>query len=160
MSDAQTLRIRPAQPGDADAAIDVVRASITRLCTADHWNDEATLAQWLANKTAENFRSWIANADNFCVIAEDADTLAGVGLLHRSGEIRLFYLAPNAQRHGIGRTIHSALERKARAWELPALHLESTAFACRFYEAMGYHRDGAVKARFGVLQCHPYRKAL
>jgi GNAT superfamily N-acetyltransferase len=103
------LVVRTAQPDDAHAAIDVVRRSITELCVADHHGDPPTLARWLANKTPADFVSWLSNPDNFCVVAEDDNPLSGIGLVHRSGEIRLFYLAPAMQRKGIGTAIHSAL---------------------------------------------------
>lgn len=154
------LAVRPAYYEDATAAVQVVRRSIEELCADDHRNDADTLARWLANKTPENFRSWIANPDNFCMVAEDTGSLQGVGLLHRSGEIRLFCLVPGAQRRGIGRAIHAALEKQARAWGLPKLYLESTFKAQHFYEAMGYKSVGEAKHRFGVLLCYPYDKRL
>lgn len=119
-----TPTVRSAVDGDAETAVQVVCQSITELCVADHRNDADTLARWLANKTPENFHSWIANPDNFCVVAEADSKLSGVGLVHRSGEIRLFYLAPGSQRRGIGKAIHAALEAQARAWGLRKLHLD------------------------------------
>src|SRR4051794_3964273 len=89
--------VRPAEPQDADAAIDVVRRSITQLCVADHHHHGETLAIWLENKTRGNFLAWISNVDNFCVVAESNLRLSGVAVLQRQGEILLFYLAPGAQ---------------------------------------------------------------
>jgi ribosomal protein S18 acetylase RimI-like enzyme len=97
------ISVRPAEQRDADVAIDVVRRSIAQLCIADHHNDEETLTTWLANKTPQNFLSWLSNVDNFCVVVESDGRLVGVGVLHRRGEILLFYLAPGAQRQGIGK---------------------------------------------------------
>lgn len=154
------ISVRPAIPDDADAVIDVVRKSIAQLCAADHHHDPETLATWLANKTPQNFLSWLSNPDNFCVVAQMNDRLSGAGLLHRSGEIRMLYLAPGSQRRGIGKEIHAALEEKANLWALRKLHLESTALACRFYEALGYQSFGTAKVRFGVLECYPYEKEL
>lgn len=154
------ISIRPAEQRDADAAIDVVRRSISQLCVADHQNDEKTLATWLANKTPQNFLSWLSNVDNFCVVAESNNRLLGLGVLHRRGEILLFYLAPGEQRQGIGKMIHAALEEKADQWGLTSLHLDSTALACPFYEAMGYRPTGPAITRSGVLQCFPYAKQL
>jgi GNAT superfamily N-acetyltransferase len=152
--------VRPAEVSDAAAAIEVVRHSIRELCVADHHNDESTLSTWLANKTSQNFLTWLAHVDNFCAVAESNSLLLGVGVLHRRGEILLFYLAPGAQRQGIGRMIHAALEEKANQWGLASLHLDSTALACTFYEALGYRRIGVPVPRFGVLQCFPYAKQL
>jgi len=152
--------LRRAEQRDADAAIDLVRQSTIYLCVADHHNDAATLATWLANKTPQNFLKWLSTPENFCVVVESAGRLLGVGVLHRSGEILLFYLAPDAQRRGIGTMIHAALEKKAAQWGVTSLHLDSTALARPFYEALGYQPDGAAVTRFGVLQCFPYSKQL
>lgn len=154
------ISVRPAEQRDAKAAIDVVRRSISQLCVADHHNDEETLAIWLANKTPENFLTWLSNVDNFCVVAESNSCLVGVGILHRRGEILLFYLAPREQRQGVGTRVHAALEEKAGQWGLTSLHLDSTALACPFYEALGYRTVGPAVTRFGVLQCFPYAKQL
>jgi GNAT superfamily N-acetyltransferase len=152
--------VRPARAEDAAAAVAVVRSSITELCAADHRGDAETLAQWLANKTPPDFITWIENAENFCVVAEIDSRLVGVGLLHRSGEIRLFYLAPAAQRQGIGSAIHRALEDHARSWGLRTLTLHSTALACAFYEHAGYRSTGPARPAFGVVRTFPYEKQL
>lgn len=152
--------VRIAVSSDAEAAVRVVRRSITELCTADHRKDAAILDQWLANKTPENFRAWISDPDNFCVIAEIDGHVSGVGLVHRSGEIRLVYLAPGSQRQGIGRAIYAALEAQALAWGLRKLHLDSTLLARPFYEALGYHPAGAVTSHYCAMQCYPYEKTL
>ena len=152
--------VRPAKVEDAEAAVEVVRRSITESCTADHRGDADTIATWLANKTVQHFVSWLANEDNHCVIAEARDGLLGVGVIQRSGEVVLFYLAPSAQRRGIGKAIHHALEEKAKDWGLVTLKLDSTFLACQFYEKLGYRSVGAARLRFGMLHSYPYEKAL
>src|SRR5688572_340208 len=117
------ITVRPAEPSDADVAVDVLRRSITQLCKADHRDDPDALAAWLSNKTPENFLSWLENVDSYCVVAEADDALAGVALLHRGGEINLLYLAPGAQRRGIGNALHAALEERAHGWGLSKLYL-------------------------------------
>jgi len=57
-------------------------------------------------------------------------------------------------------TVHAALERKANAWNLRKLHLQSTVLARPFYEALGYRPVGAAQRHFGVMQRHPYEKIL
>jgi hypothetical protein len=101
-----SIQVRPAEIADAVAAIATVRASVSCLCTADHQDDPDTSSVWIGNKTADNFGAWIANPDNFCVVAASGEIAAGVGLLHRSGEIRLFYLAPGCQRQGTGGALY------------------------------------------------------
>lgn len=152
--------IRPAKPQDADAAVDVLRRSITELCSADHRNDAATLAEWLANKTTQSFLAWLANSNNYCVVAEECNRVLGVGMLGRNGKIHLLYLLPGTQRRGIGKAIYRALEEKTRAWKLQRLFMESTTTACAFYERMGFVRAGAAVPGVGVTWSQPYEKAL
>jgi GNAT superfamily N-acetyltransferase len=152
--------VRPAEKKDAEGAIDVVRRSITESCIADHRSDPDTIAKWLSNKTVQHFLSWLTNDENYCVIAESSGCLLGVGLLQRSGEIVLFYLAPSAQRQGVGTAIHATLEEKAKTWGLLKLKLDSTLLACPFYERLGYQSAGAARPRFGVLHSYPYEKTL
>ena len=153
-----TPTVRSAVDGDAETAVQVVCQSITELCVADHCNDADTLARWLANKTPENFRTWIADLDNFCVVAEVDGKVSGVGLVHRSGKIKLLYLAPGSQRLGIGRAIYATLEEKARAWGLRKLHLDSTAMARSFYEALSYQASGEAQATLRRVAVLPIRK--
>jgi GNAT superfamily N-acetyltransferase len=154
------IAVRQAEPRDAQAAADVLHRSITELCAPDHRGDTDTLAKWLANKRPQDFLSWLASSDNFCVIAEAGREVVGVGLLHRSGEIRLCYLAPGAQRKGIGKAIYLALETQARSWGLRILKLESTVSARQFYEALGFRPAGMATPGFGISHCHPYEKRL
>lgn len=99
-----SIQVRRAKITDSVAAIATVRASISRLCTADHQDDPATLSAWLGNKTADNFGTWIANPDNFCVVAVSGEAIAGVGLLHlkRRGPALLSLARLPATGHGTG----------------------------------------------------------
>lgn len=160
MNEQGDIVIHRAGPADAAAAVECVRRSIAQSCRADHHDDAPTLAAWLSNKTPANFIGWLDNTENHCVVAKCKGNLCGVGLLHRSGEIRLFYIDPESQRRGAGRAIHAALEQQAHAWGLPRLHLDSTANARAFYEALGYRNVGPARLRVGVLQCFPYEKQL
>ena len=153
--------IRAAERADASAAVDVVRRSIVELCAADHKGDAETLATWLKNKTTDHFVQWIANENNYFAIAADQHEVLGVGIVNRSGEVSLMYLAPHAVRRGLGRALYAALEAKARAWGLERLRLESTTGARPFYEALGFRPLSCSAApRFGVLSCYQYEKIL
>jgi GNAT superfamily N-acetyltransferase len=154
------VAVRKAESRDAEAAVEVLRRSIAELCTLDHRGDADTLAKWLANKTRENFVAWLAREDDFCVVAEANGQILGVGLIHRSGEIRLCYLAPGAQRKGVRKAIYLALEEKARVWGVKRLQLDSTASARSFYERLGFRSAGVAKPGFGISHCHPYEKTL
>src|SRR3954468_23869810 len=131
------VHFRTAEPRDAEAAVDVVRRSIIELCVADHSQDAETLAKWLDNKTPSNFTTWLADDDNFSAVGVEGDSILGVGIVKRNGEIVSLYLAPHAQRRGIGKALHEVLEQKAKSWKLKKLHLGSTIGARPFYEAIG-----------------------
>lgn len=152
--------VRRAESSDAPAAVDVVRRSIVELCTADHRGDPDTLARWLANKTVPNFVTWFANVDNHCIVVEAEGRVVGIGVLKRSGDVNLLFLAPEVKGRGMGRAIHDALEAQARSWGLREMTLESTELACPFYERMGYRPAGGARPLFGVLHAYPYVKTL
>jgi len=151
---------RPATVQDAVDAIEVVRRSISILCEADHRDDPDTLSKWLANKKPEMFVAWISDPDNFCVVEEVDRRVQGVGLLHRSGELRLVYVAPGHERKGLGRSIHAALTSQAKRWGLKTVHLESTSVARHFYESLGYRPSGPQTFFLGSIAVYPYEKAI
>jgi hypothetical protein len=45
------MEIWDAVPEYAPSACEVMRRSISKLCSADHYNDPVILARWLANNT-------------------------------------------------------------------------------------------------------------
>jgi len=154
------ISTRLAVPSDADDAVAVLRRSIVELCALDRQNDAATLDRWLSNKTPAIFRGWLASPDNHHVVADVAGAIAGVGALHRSGELRLCYVHPGFTRLGVGRRLLLAMEAQARHWRLGSVHLQSSLTARDFYERCGYVASGEPVGVFGVLRGYPYAKAL
>jgi GNAT superfamily N-acetyltransferase len=104
------MRIRDARPADAASACDVLRRSIAELCGADHGDNPAVLAAWLANKTPETLAAWIAHPGNAVLLAEDAGRVLGVGAITAAGEVTLNYVAPEARFQGVSRALLAALE--------------------------------------------------
>ena len=88
--------LRPAEPRDAAAAAAVMRASIRRLCAADHGDDPNRVAAWCANKTAAHFRRWLASPGTRLFVAELDGRIAAVGSVSTGGEVLLNYVAPRA----------------------------------------------------------------
>jgi N-acetylglutamate synthase-like GNAT family acetyltransferase len=129
--------VRAARPGDAQAAVEILRRSITQSCVDDHRDDPATLKAWLANKTVEHFMAWLGDGDRHCVVAALDGPLCGVAMLHRSGEVVLCYVSPEAQGRGVGQALNAALLSKAVQWQLSRLYLDSTLGARGFYERLG-----------------------
>lgn len=149
------LTVRVATDRDAEAAVEVLRRSITELCFADHQGDAATLEGWLANKTPRHFRNWLSREGQYTVIAARDSTVCGVGMLAADGGVRLCYVHPEHTRLGVGRALVMALETEAKARGLTRLHLDSTLSAQAFYEALGFHR--AVES---TDRSNPYDKLL
>jgi len=137
------MRVRPAIEVDAEQAALVLRRSITELCIRDHGNDPALLASWLANKTPEKFREWVRQEDSLCLVAVAGDdTILGVALMSKVGEIRLNYVSPDARFQGVSTALIGALEDVATALGVPRLILNSTATAHPFYLARGFQDVG------------------
>ena len=154
-----TPLVRTATSADAEAACAVIRRSIAESCIEDHHRDPTVLATWLANKTPESVRSWIASPDAFGVVAESDGAIVGFAMLTMPGEIILCYLVPEAQGLGIGRAMLTALENEAARRNLAELTLRSTESAHRFYLRLGFVDSGpARRGRFITAQ--PMRKAL
>jgi GNAT superfamily N-acetyltransferase len=154
------VAVRPAELADTERALSVVRQSIFQLCVADHQNDPATLERWLANKTPEHFARWLADATSAVVVAELDGEVRGVGNVMRTGKVNLLYVAPGFERAGLGVALLRDLERRALAWGLTELSLESSLAACAFYVHHGYQALGEPSCAFGVLRCYPFKKAL
>jgi GNAT superfamily N-acetyltransferase len=154
------ISTRAATSRDAPDAVVVLRRSITELCVADHKNDEASLQAWLRNKTTEHFERWLADPDSHIIVAEQGGEIRGVGAVHKSGEIRLCYVLPGHQAAGIGRAMLSALEARARVWQLKRLQLQSTSGARAFYERGGYSATGPATCGVGITACYPYQREL
>lgn len=153
--------VRRATPADAVPATELLRASITELCVADHQNDPATLDRWLANKKPEIFETWLSNPDNHLVVAESRSReLACVGCVNRKGEIVLCYAHPHARGTGAGGAILRELEAQAKRWGLAELQLSSSNNARAFYEHHGFVSSGEPRPGFGLLLTHPYAKPL
>ena len=155
------VRTRPAVMQDADAAVHVLRASITRLCVQDHREDPETVARWLRNKTADNFRTWVADPEKYVAITELDGVLRAVGALRRSGDLDLCYVSPGWEHRGVGSDLLRALEAQAASWSLAEMRLISTATARRFYERRGWRfvREETVPG-FGLLRDCLYVKPL
>ncbi len=138
----------------------VLRRSIAELCQADHQGDPETLRRWLANKTPEHVRAWIADPGNYLVVAVDEGGVLGVASMQATGRIGLNYVSPDARFRGVSTALVAALEKQARTLGLQCCALESTRTALAFYRAMGYTEDGDPQQGFGVTVGLPMRKTL
>ena len=154
------MHIREAREEDAAAACTVVRRSITELCHADYGGDSATLALWLANKTPDNMRRWIAGPESHVLVATEGEEVVGVGALQSSGKIVLNYVSPDARFRGVSRALIQRLEEKAAELGIGECTLESTGIARRLYLALGYRQTGPPTPGFGIGTCYPMAKQI
>jgi GNAT superfamily N-acetyltransferase len=152
------MHVRRAWDDDAENAAQVLRRSITELCCADHQGDAATLALWLANKTADNLRRWIAN--HHVLVASEDDMMLGVGAIGNSGELLLLYVSPDARFRGVSKALLARLERAARELGCSKVTLTSSATALQFYLAAGYAQTGPPVPGFGVTFGYPMAKRI
>lgn len=132
------LLIRDGRDEDAEPGAALLRESILQLCDADHNNDPAAIAAWLANKTAAEFRRWLKTPGQSLLVAESGSQTAGVGLIGDGGELLLLYVDPERRLTGVGRALLRALEVRALERGACGVQLESTITALSFYEAAGY----------------------
>lgn len=154
------LRIRDACDADADTACEVMRRSITELCTEDHRGEAKVLAAWLRNKQPTIFRGWLAQPGNSLMVAAEDDRVLAVGSVTDRGEITLNYVSPDARFRGVSRALLAALEQRAVDRGNSECTLTSTATARRFYLANGYVETGPPIGSFGTRSGFPMRKAL
>jgi GNAT superfamily N-acetyltransferase len=154
------LVVRHALVSDTSAACDLVRRSIAELCSPDHRNDEPTVAEWLANKTPENFTSWITSSRHVALIAELDNVIAGFALLNRRGSIALLYVAPQFRFRGVSKALLDCMEKQAIALGLTELKVESSATALSFYERCGYVPAGDIVDGFGITHAYPLLKSI
>jgi GNAT superfamily N-acetyltransferase len=155
-----SVTVRAALAADAAAITELVRRSITQLCSADHRDDPALLQPWLSNKTVENVTAWINSPRNHTLVAEIDAVPAGVAVLNVDGEVLLNYVDPAARFRGVSAALLNELEHQARALGLREVRLESTLTARRFYEERGYRAHGEEKRAFDILPCRAMVKRL
>jgi GNAT superfamily N-acetyltransferase len=106
--------LRPPEAADSGPISALLIASIRTLCVADHGNDPARLAPWLANKTPEHVAGWIASGETRMSLAERAGSVAGVGgwtvAAPGRGRIVLLYVAPDHAGAGVGAALLARME--------------------------------------------------
>jgi GNAT superfamily N-acetyltransferase len=154
------MEIRDAVPEDAPAACEVMRRSISELCSADHLNDPVILGRWFADKTPEIVASWIVQSGNSVLVAVENGTMLAVGSVTDAGEITLNYVSPDARFRGVSRALLVALETRALDRGNRRCTLLSTETARRFYRSAGYVGDGSPQGKFGMSSSYPMSKQL
>jgi GNAT superfamily N-acetyltransferase len=141
--------VRLATADDAERACEVLRRCIRECCVEDHRNDAAILEKWLRNKTPDTVASWFAWPAHYPLVATLQDEVVGIGMLCRPGRIVLLHVDPAWQLAGVGSTLLRRLEARALKSGVPALRVNSTLSARRFYEAHGYRPITMINVPYG-----------
>ena len=152
------VEIRAAVPEDASAICDVLRESIQACCKADHHDDPAIVARWLANKTTENVKMWVTAPDSLALVASRGHDMLGAALL-TGHELALCYVVPRALHQGVGKALLRSVENEASARGVEVLTLDSTKTALPFYTRNGFSSCGPVRFWAG-LEAQPMSKTL
>jgi GNAT superfamily N-acetyltransferase len=137
-----SILVRPARAADAAAMSDVLTASITELCAADHGNDPGAIAAWTANKTPHGVGAMLASPDTQAYVAERQGGIVGVGAISRTGMVTLNYVSPEARYTGVSKALFSRLESELLTLGHREGRLEATATAIEFYRRAGWIGDG------------------
>lgn len=137
----EVFRIREANTGDAEAACEVLRRSITEHCQHDYEDVPGRLEQWLANKTPETINRWISQDGFTLLLADDSGAIAGVAGIADSGVILLNYVSPDWRFKGISTALLAFMERQALQARVGKVQLESSKTALLFYQSRGYRTN-------------------
>ncbi len=157
------MKIRRASENDSSIIADLIRKSIIDGCRLDHQNRPGVLSKWLFNKTTSDVTTWINNPDNITLVAindTSDDSIVGVGLITKTGIIRLLYSLPEQHRKEIGFQLLSYLEKAVHKLTVKIISLDSTQTARSFYEKHGYVPSGAPFESSNSITCYPMLKQI
>ena len=154
------VRIRTATVADGAAIADVWTRSISELCTLDHGGDPGLLAAWCADKTPEQLRSALSQADHTWLVAIDgANRVLGFGSLAPDGKVAACYVDPAVVHRGIDTSLLEALEVEALRRGCTEATLFSSRTAQAFYAGRGFVSAGPPETVRGMAS-YPMRKVL
>ena len=151
--------IRRARIDEAAAIAELIRASITDLCVADHGGDQAKIDKWLENKTEDQILSWLKRDELFIFVMDGVGRLNAAGCHDTRGVVLMNYIAPDQRLKGLSSAMLAHLEASMLANGLAEGRLVSTATACQFYKKRGWQAYGEQMPCMGVAG-QPMRKTL
>ncbi len=132
------IRIRPAQPAEAD--------QLTRIAFAAkrHWGySEAMLQGWRAELTIT--AGQILRQPTYVAVARDRTVAVGMLGAHPDGiELAHLWVRPDMIGRGVGRQLFAHLIQIARTAGFSQLYIEADPHAIGFYERMGAVQIGSV----------------
>ncbi len=154
--------LRRAEISDSKYISLLLIESITINCVQDHKGNPKIIKSWCENKTPENIAIWIADPKNSMIVTQQSneETLDGVGLISKDGEILLCYVSPNSIGKNIGNALLHRLEDEAFKFDIKNIYLNSTHTAHSFYQKKGYIDNGEIIQLDDSRFCFPMNKVI
>lgn len=134
-------KVREAMPSDSANACEVLRRSISEICSLDY-NNQSVIEKWLLNKTESNVKVWIISENSYSVVCTDDDLVVGFGIITLDGEILLIYLVHEALHKGNGKLMLETMEHRVISEGIEEIYTVSSITAKPFYERNGYTENG------------------
>ena len=151
--------IRRARIDEAAAIAELIRASITELCVADHGGDQVKIDRWLENKTENEVHNWLKRDELFIFVIDGDEGLRVAGCHDTRGVVLMNYITPGQRLKGLSSLMLAYLEANMLDNGLAEARLVSTATARQFYEARGWQAYGELMPCMGITG-QPMRKRL
>lgn len=156
--------IRPARSEEIKVLSEVIGASITNLCRADHHDDPDRIKPWVASNSPMTLNSILHDPAQRLLVAEPDGIVAvgGIDWRHQpdgQGRIRLLFVTPEARGKGYCKALLAAMEDELRALGRFEARLTATNTALAFYRSNGWQMDDRGGGG-GWLLGHPLRKRL
>lgn len=130
------MHIRPFQADDVDRVVELHRAAVEDVCSADYTADQ--IAAWTDTSTEESLETAQRDEIHRFVAVED-DTVIGFGEYNADeAKITGLYVAPDRMGSGAGTALLERVEEDARQQGIDVLECFSTVTARTFYEQHGY----------------------
>ena len=130
-----TFHIRPYEPADAPALLELFKDTIRRVNRRDYC--PAQIAAWTSEIRLE---VWTAKlATRWCAVAALADeTPIGFADLEADGHLDRFFVHADQQRRGVGLGLMDAIKNQAKEWQLPRIFSEVSITARPFFLSQGF----------------------
>jgi putative acetyltransferase len=156
--------IREMRTEDARAFLETHHAAVRGVAANDY--PPEVIDAWAPGQITDEAVAFVrANPEGeLRLVAETGGRIVGVAaLVATNAELRACYVAPEANRSGVGSALVRKLEQIAREWGLAFLQCDSSVTAAPFYESLGYEtreRGEHVLANGQRMACVKMRKAL
>lgn len=156
--------VRLARPDEAETVAEVIAASITTLCRADHHGDPVRYGPWIASKGPHAVSAIIADPlQRVFVFGQDRImAVGGTDWRHQpegQARVSMLFVLPELRGRGYSSALLTAMEADLLAMGRAEVRLTATNTAFSFYRNHGWQTDDRA-GHGGWLLGHPLRKRL